>query len=136
MCLGLALFATDKATATPVSMPALVVPAVLPPIPPVAGYTVPVREWAARRVSIDATAGDIRTELGIDVGKCSVTIIAPASQVNIGGRDVDNSTKYVSLCTSGCDITTSLSIDTSAGALFIRSASGSVTTAFLVGSGC
>jgi len=152
---GFCRFLTDPAPAEAalpvVEMPAMTVAAAIPVMPlvehgPAAvpvmplvqmspGYNAPIGSWAVRRASIDATAGSIYDELGVS-GNCSVTIIPTASQVNFGGSDVDNSTKYASICTSGCDITAPISFDTNARSVFVRSTSGSVTAVFLLGNGC
>ena len=99
----------------------------------------PAGVFGVRRVSnITTTATTVASLTGLDC-KCGVYVQnATADALNVGGSDVDNSTKFTSVCSSGCDSTQPLSVFADGRFVSVRSASGTLAgpVVFWCAGGC
>lgn len=115
------------------------------------GLSKPITDMRARRYTVTTTPvrpSDILNTTGRPDGgpwsnpssipqNCVVRISNnTANPLNIGGPDVDNTNKYYSICTTGCDETGPLTITSPSSVPWIRAASTSVAIAILIGGGC
>jgi hypothetical protein len=99
----------------------------------------PLGSVYARKVSATATATSLATLVNDSTlsGACAVSIANPSStQLNVGGRDVDNSTKFFPVCNSSSCAQQVLPIDTNWSGVFVRTTSGSLDIYLLFGGGC
>lgn len=97
----------------------------------------PLRGAYARVVTVTVVAQSAAELMAVnaDVG-CSVLVVnLSSSQLNVGGGDVDNSTKFVPVCSAATCVGTTLRYDGSAGSLYLRGASGPVTSVYLFAAG-
>lgn len=99
----------------------------------------PAGVFGVRRVSdITTTATTVAELTGLNC-RCGVYVQnSTADALNVGGTDVDNSTKFTSVCSSGCDSTQPVSIYADGRFVSVRGASGTVTgpVVFWCAGGC
>lgn len=106
---------------------------------PAKALTKPLTSFYARKVTATATAASLSALVADSTlsGSCSVSIANPsATQLNVGGRDVDNSTKFFPVCNSSSCAQQVLPVDGNWGSVFVRTTSGSLDIYVLFGSGC
>lgn len=95
----------------------------------------------ARQITVTATATRVRDLLPtadqqLD-GRCNVTIFNPSStQVNFGGVDVDNTSKFIPICTAATCATDRISINTGILQTALRTTSGTLNVYVIFGGGC
>lgn len=106
---------------------------------PASALTKPLTSFYARKVTATATATSLSALVADSTlsGSCAVSIANPSStQLNVGGKDVDNSTKFFPVCNSASCAQQVLPVDGNWGSVFVRTTSGSLDVYILFGSGC
>ncbi len=107
-------------------------------LPASAGSISPMGNFGVRRVSVTSTAAAISAAVAPMVCTCSYVILnGTANALNVGGSDVDNTDKFTSVCSSGCDTANPIVITARDGVVFWRAASTTVNPAVIwCGGGC
>jgi len=101
----------------------------------------PLKTFFARQVTATTTAQSVfdcltAAEQSALDGKSSVTIFNPSTtQLNVGGQDVDNSTKFVPISTATTSVSDRISVDADFRMVKFRTATGTLTVYVLFGGG-
>ena len=103
----------------------------------------PLKNFYVRQVTATTTASDVYSllsaadQLALD-GRCAVTLynISASVILNVGGIDVDNSTKFVPICGTSSCLSDHISLGADWKTVKFRTQSSTVTVYALFGGGC
>ena len=101
----------------------------------------PTKSFGVRRVSsINTTSANSITSLTGLVCSCSVVVMNnSATQLNVGGcGEVDNSTKFTSVCSTGCDTVGPITVTGTGEGICLRGAGATFASTAVIwcGGGC